>query len=86
MREAGGLKCDVCNFNYSAFYGNLGNDYIECHHLNPVSELKDGNKTKINDLALVCSNCHRMLHRKKPCLSVEELKEIVKTQQNKNNK
>jgi len=31
-------------------------------------------KTSLDDLALVCSNCHRMLHREISTLSVEELK------------
>lgn len=35
---------------------------------------KQNEKTKLNDLALVCSNCHQMLHRDVENLSVEELK------------
>jgi 5-methylcytosine-specific restriction protein A len=28
-----------------------------------MTELKPGQKTRTADLALVCANCHRMLHR-----------------------
>lgn len=73
-KEVGKLRCDICNFDFSFTYGELGQDYIECHHTKPVSELEDKHKTRIEDLALVCSNCHRMLHRKRPWLSIEELK------------
>jgi putative restriction endonuclease len=38
---------------------------IECHHSIPISQMDDNQKTKIQDIIMVCSNCHRMLHRKK---------------------
>jgi putative restriction endonuclease len=44
-----------------------------------VSEIKPGEKTKNEDLALLCSNCHRIVHRKKPWLSVEKLSELIRT-------
>ena len=31
----------------------------------------------IDDLSWVCSNCHRMIHRQKPWLSIEELNAII---------
>ncbi len=58
-------------------YGVLGEDYIECHHTKPVSEYLVEQSTNINDLILVCSNCHRMLHRKRPWLKKEELISII---------
>jgi putative restriction endonuclease len=36
--------------------------------------LKDGDTTRLEDLALLCANCHRMIHRASPWLSVEELR------------
>ena len=74
MEEKGFLSCDVCNFKFVDKYGLYGKDYIECHHTKPVSELRPGQKTKLSDLSLVCSNCHRMIHLKKPWLSIEELR------------
>ncbi|PFO12732.1 hypothetical protein COJ70_24280 [Priestia megaterium] len=72
----GRVFCEVCNFDFEKHYGEIGEDYIEGHHIKPVSELKEGEETKIEDIKLVCSNCHRMLHRKRPWLKVEELKKL----------
>lgn len=77
LRDKGKLSCEVCGFDFSAAYGERGDGFIECHHTKPVSELKNGETTKINDLALVCSNCHRMIHRRKPWLSVEGVKDLL---------
>ncbi|BCE01274.1 HNH endonuclease [Marinicellulosiphila megalodicopiae] len=72
------LECECCNFNFSDTYGDLGAEYIEAHHLKPISSLKDeGDLTNKADIALVCSNCHRMLHRKRPWLGIGELKELL---------
>ncbi|TCW35647.1 putative restriction endonuclease [Laceyella sacchari] len=73
----GRLFCEVCGFDFYEFYGAIGEDYIEGHHTIPVSELKNGHMTKVEDIALVCSNCHRMLHRKRPWLTKEQLKQLV---------
>jgi 5-methylcytosine-specific restriction protein A len=63
LRKTGTLLCEVCNFNFQAMYGERGREFIECHHTVPLAELTPGQKTRIADLALVCANCHRMLHR-----------------------
>jgi hypothetical protein len=68
----GVLECEVCAFNFSARYGSRG--VIECHHNKPVSELKPGQKTRLEDLALICANCHRIIHRKRPWLSIDDVK------------
>ena len=59
----GVLRCEVCSFDFADAYGPLGSGYIEAHHTRPVSTLRAGARTKVSDLALVCANCHRMLHR-----------------------
>jgi 5-methylcytosine-specific restriction protein A len=69
-----GYSCVICGFNYEAAYGNLGANYIEVHHLKPIAAV--GEEYLINpieDLRPVCANCHRMLHKQWPPLSVEEL-------------
>lgn len=58
----GRLKCECCDFDFFSVYGQLGSKFIECHHKIHISV---GERiTRIEDLALVCSNCHRMLHRR----------------------
>lgn len=77
QKEKGYLYCEVCGFNFEKTYGILGKDYIEGHHIKPVSELNEGDITNVNDILLVCSNCHSMLHKKRPCLSRDELRELL---------
>jgi 5-methylcytosine-specific restriction protein A len=63
LQTKGCLKCEVCSFDFSERYGTHGTGFIEAHHRKPVSKLLVGDKTKLSDLALVCANCHRMLHK-----------------------
>ena len=73
----GRLFCEVCGFDFYKFYGDRGKDFIEGHHVKLVSELKEGEKTKADDIAMLCSNCHRMVHRR-PTLNLQELIETIK--------
>ncbi|GAB5538204.1 MAG: hypothetical protein Salg2KO_03070 [Salibacteraceae bacterium] len=76
-QREGRLLCEACEFDFHIKYGDLGFKYIECHHRTPLSEFSSTSKTTLVDLALVCSNCHRMLHRKLDTLSVEGLKQLL---------
>jgi 5-methylcytosine-specific restriction protein A len=71
------LTCEACNFDFEKVYGKRGSDYIEAHHIVPVSEMQASQKTKITDIAMVCSNCHRILHRSRPWLTVTQLKVLI---------
>lgn len=74
----GCLKCACCDFDFFATYGEVGKGFIEAHHTKPVSTLhENGEETSIEDIALVCSNCHRMLHRKRPWLEMNELFKLL---------
>ncbi len=82
-KEVGKFSCDVCSFNFEKTYGSHGRGFIEAHHTVPIPELDGRKKTKRSDLALVCSNCHRMLHRGRKLLSVDELRQLVEKAQRK---
>jgi 5-methylcytosine-specific restriction endonuclease McrA len=71
------LACEVCDFDVASAYGEDGDGFIEAHHRVPVSTLTESTATRPEDLALVCSNCHSMLHRMMPLPSVEELRLLV---------
>ena len=71
-------SCEVCGFNFEEKYGDIGSNYITVHHLKPMKEREKPSKTTESDLALVCDNCHRMLHRKDPPLGIEELNIFLK--------
>jgi len=73
-KQHGTLFCEACGFDFSTKYGERGANFIECHHTKPVSELIPGEKTKLADLALLCANCHRMVHAARPWWSIEELR------------
>jgi hypothetical protein len=73
----GRLSCEACGFDFGATYGEMGRDFIEAHHLVPISSLTPGSRTRIDDLALVCANCHRMLHRTRPWLGRADLVRLV---------
>ena len=70
-------KCCVCEFDFSKTYGSLGKGFLEVHHKVPISQYKNEHSITLNDLCALCSNCHRMLHRTKDPMNVDELKKIV---------
>ena len=74
----GKLSCEACVFDFEGYYGDLGKGFIECHHRIPLYSFKVAKKTTLDDLALVCSNCHRILHRGIDYLSVEDLRQLIK--------
>ena len=77
-----GYTCRVCGFDFEKQYGDIGRNFIEVHHRTEISSYS-GEKHKvdyINDLIPVCSNCHSMLHRTKPALSIEALQDIIVSQ------
>jgi 5-methylcytosine-specific restriction enzyme A len=71
------LVCEVCQFDFSAVYGDRGRGYIECHHVEPLHVGGERART-INDLALLCSNCHRMIHTKPPWPTPAELRDVIR--------
>ena len=78
LKKDGALRCVACGCDFSERYGDVGRGYIECHHTVPVSELKEGKGTKLKDIALLCANCHRMVHRRRPWLSLSDLGALIK--------
>lgn len=78
----GKLFCEACGFDFHEVYGEIGNGYIEAHHLiRPIACMQEEDVTKIEDLAMLCANCHRIIHRIRPWISDRsQLKEIVKEQ------
>lgn len=72
------LYCEICGFDFQATYGELGKDFIEAHHVVPLSERDGCSVTKISDFVMLCSNCHSMIHRRKPWLKREHLLELIR--------
>lgn len=74
-KQNGRLFCEVCGFDFGKTYG--APNFIEAHHRIPLSNLDPGTRTKLSDLAMVCANCHRMLHQGRPWPTVEALKRKI---------
>lgn len=77
LKQHGHLCCEACGFDFQATYGDRGEGFVECHHTRPVSELTAGETTKLADLVLLCSNCHRMVHAARPWWTIEDLRAAV---------
>ena len=81
-----GYVCQVCGLNFEEAYGALGKEFIEVHHLHPVSQ-GECKVNPIEDLVPLCSNCHSMIHRMDDVSDWKGLKEIYlanKSRQTKN--
>lgn len=73
-----GPVCQACGFDFANKYGALGSEYIEVHHRVPVSAMGGSYRLDpVKDLVPVCANCHAMIHRANPPLTVEELTEVI---------
>lgn len=74
--QHGRLICEVpgCGFDFLERYGSLGSGYAQVHHLLPLSNASvKGRETRLSDLAIVCANCHVMIHKGGDCRELAEL-------------
>jgi len=69
----GRLRCIACGLVFEERYGLLGADFIEMHHEVPVAGLSSGSLLKPDQLKPLCANCHRMIHRQAPMLTIAQL-------------
>lgn len=69
-----GYNCIVCKFNFEDAYGDVGRGYIEVHHLRQIADVGEEYLIDpVRDLRPVCANCHRILHKRRPPLAIEDL-------------
>lgn len=74
-----GTKCIACGFDFENTYGEIGKSYIHVHHVVPLSEVKAAYEVDpVKDLRPVCANCHAIIHRTLPALSIEEVRSALK--------
>lgn len=84
--EIQGWRCRACGMDFTEIYGPLGKNYIEVHHLHPISQTDGRHKVDpAKDLVPLCGNCHAMIHRLKgEEMTVERLKELIADAKTKN--
>lgn len=76
LAKEGKLECEVCTFNFADRFGPHGAGFLEVHHKKPISLSEIGRITTLDELAVVCANCHRMLHTN-GLIEVDHLREIL---------
>ncbi|MCZ2290606.1 MAG: HNH endonuclease [Burkholderiales bacterium] len=75
LRRHGRIVCEVpgCGFDFARVYGELGAGYAHVHHLHPLAQSDKPRATRLADLAVVCANCHAMIHRNGACRDMQTL-------------
>jgi predicted HNH restriction endonuclease len=76
LSSTGKLNCEICGFNFKDKYGDIGESFCEVHHRHALSKTSKC-LTRLNDLAILCSNCHRMIHRTDPMLTVKKFRMTI---------
>lgn len=82
-KERAKYRCETCGFHFSERYGEIGREFLEAHHLDaladrPELEWSNDVRTSLDRVVAVCSNCHRMLHRRRPAYTPEQLRALLR--------
>lgn len=73
-----GVACVACGFRFEEMYGQLGAGFIHVHHIVPLAAIAAQHQVDpIADLRPLCANCHAMIHRRRPALTIAELLEAI---------
>ena len=71
-------QCEACGFSFEKRYGSLSGDCLIAHHINPIGQRHGSSKTTLDDIALLCPNCHVVVHTQNPPMSLEVLRKRLK--------
>jgi len=72
------MTCDACGFSFEDVYGKIGIGTIEVHHKVPLHTVPGGyDVNPKKDFDGLCSNCHTIIHKRVPALTIQELKELL---------
>ena len=59
VKERSNYSCEMPSCDYIGFNKTDGKQYIEVHHVIPLSE---GGEDSMHNTVALCPNCHRALH------------------------
>ena len=76
-KQTASLDCEACGFSFKSTYGSAASDYCEVHHLLPLSDVEHSTQTRASDLAILCANCHRVVHLRNPPYTLTEVKSML---------
>ncbi len=75
-----GLHCYCCGFDFGQFYGSTAQDFAIIHHLDDFRSNTGKRSTKVEDVRVVCANCHYVIHLSSPPLDIDKLRrKLLKT-------
>jgi 5-methylcytosine-specific restriction enzyme A len=80
VKKALGTRCMGCSLKLSDLYGPVAEGCIDAHHLIPLSSLDDDEVVRFDpkkDFAVLCPNCHRVIHRMEDCSDMEGLRKLI---------
>ena len=69
-------KCESCGFSFPNRY-RIKKDCLVAHHKIPIGARTHSSKTTVDDIALLCPNCHSVAHTSNPPLSIEQIKKLL---------
>lgn len=75
-KNGGKLWCIACDLKPETLYDDRGERCIEAHHKIPIEELQPDSITRVDEMAMVCASCHRVIHSQKPCLTIAEVRAL----------
>ena len=75
LKAQGRLVCEVpgCGFDFERVYGREGVGYAHVHHKVSLSSRKTAGLTRLEDLSVLCANCHAIIHRGGECRDMDSL-------------
>jgi hypothetical protein len=71
------LECEVCRFSFRKVYGKAAEKFCEVHHLLPLKDAEGPRRTRLEDLAILCANCHRVVHLHNPPFTLDHLRQML---------
>jgi len=74
-----GTDCYCCGFDFRTFYGDAGEGIALVHHIEPFAQ--SGNESRassVDDVRIVCANCHYLIHSEDPPIDVDTLRRQIR--------
>jgi hypothetical protein len=71
-------RCEACGFSFGERYGEIGRDCLVAHHINAIAGRSTASKKTLDDIVLLCPNCHAVIHSSEVPISLDNLKSMLR--------